>query len=81
MDHRDVTEHAVDVDPHLFFAKVLDQFHVAVSHCVHEGIPVIGRRKLVDEMWECVEKVDYLFGVSLFLILRGIHIQQNTLVT
>jgi len=81
MDHRDVAENTVDVDSHLFFTKILNQFHVAVSHCVHERVPVIGRRKLVDEMWEGVEKVHNLFGVSLFLIVRGIHIQQNTLVT
>ena len=81
VDHRDVAEHTIDVDSHLFFAKVLDEFHVAVSDCVHEGVPVVGGGELVDEMGEGVEKIHDLFGVSLFLIVRGIHIQQNTLVT
>ena len=69
MDHRDMAEDTVDIHLHLFLAKILDQFHIAVSDSIHEGVPVVGCGELVDEMWKGIEEVDDLFGIALFLIV------------
>ena len=65
MYHRDVAKHAVDIDSHLFFGKVLNELHVTIADSIHKRIPVIGCRKLVDEMRESVEEVDDLLSIAL----------------
>jgi hypothetical protein len=81
MDHRNVAEDAVDIDVHFLLGKVLDELHVSVSDCVHEGVPVVRSIELVDEMRESIEKIDDLLGLAFLYFITAVPIQQNILVT
>jgi hypothetical protein len=59
-----MTEDTIDINPHFPFSEKLNQLHIGVAHCVHEGIPVVGGVKLVDEMWVIGEKFDDLLGIA-----------------
>ena len=76
-----MTEDAIDIDVHLFLCEKFDELHVAVSNCIHEGIPVVRRVKLIDKVWEGIEEIDDLFGLPGFCITIFVHIQQKILLT
>jgi hypothetical protein len=81
VDHGDVAEDTIDIDIHLAFGEVLDEFHVAVSNGVHERVPVVGRVELVDEMGEGIEEIDNLLGLALLCLNVSVPIQQKILLT
>lgn len=76
-----MTEDAVDIDVHLFLREVFDQLHVAVSDCVHEGIPIVWRVEFVDQVGEGIEKIDDLLCIALLWVKSTVPIQQKILVT
>lgn len=79
MYHGDMAEDAVDTDVHFFFCEVLDEFHISIANCVHEGIPIVRGGELIDEMGERVEEIDDLLGVSFLWITKAVPIQQKIL--
>ena len=68
VNHGDMIKYTIYIDFHFFLGEVLDKLHVAIADGIHEGVPVVGSEKLIDEMREGVEEVDDLFGLSFFLV-------------